>query len=336
MGARLGVVGAEARSARAMAAVSRSALDRPLRCSAELWVAVACDHASLLGAFQRGRADGAAGTGALLRRGSGGPLVLVGEGTVHVALALAQPGALVAADETRIVNRLVRPLLRALNATLGPRCPAHFFGRDWVSVAHRPAAWVGFAHDATTRRTLFEAFVAVRAPFAAGERPSFRGRLPGTLESIAGVAIDPARVATAIIEAYAREAGEVVLEPPQASPEWQGWEGAGEASSGQGDDPRADPPWAATCEEAIGVLGAGPDAHGVFRVGGDLLVSRDALARLEQRAANAADAADEEVGAVIDETLAGPGVALDGVTSLASVRDVIVRARRAARDALGA
>jgi hypothetical protein len=316
-----------------MAAYSRSALDRPLRCSAELCVAVACDHASLLGAFQRGRGrgDDTARRGPLVRRGSGGPLVLVGDGTVHVALALAHPGALVSADETRIVNRLVRPLLRALNGALGPRCPAHFFGRDWVSVAHRPAAWVGFAHDATTRRTLFEAFVAVRAPFAAGDRLSFRGRLPGTLEAIAGVAVDPARVAAAIIEAYSREAGEVVVEPPGDSPARLGSDGPGDGSSAQGDEPRDEPPWAATCEEVIGTVGAGPDADATFRVGGDLLVSRDALARLEQRAAHAPD---DELGAVVDEILTAPGVALDGVKSLASVRDVIARARHAALDAL--
>jgi len=343
MGARLGVVRAEAQSARAMAAHSRSALDRPLRCSAELWVAVACDHASLMGAFQRG-AGMPATSGPLVRRGSGGPLVLVGEGTVHVALALAHPGALVAADEKRIVNRLVRPLLRALNGSLGARCPAHFFGRDWVSVAHRPAAWVGFAHDAATRRTVFEAFVAVRTPFAADQRPSFRGRVPGTLEAIAGIALEPERIATAILEAYSREAGEVVLEaPPQPSELSQVSQavplshaslasgGPGEPGSMEPDDPRADPPWAATCEEAIGVLGAGPDAHGTFRVGGDLLVSRDALARLEQRAASASD---DELGAIVDETLGAPGVALDGVKSLASVRDVIARARDATARAL--
>jgi hypothetical protein len=315
MGARLGVVCAEARTARAIAAHSRAAIDRPLRSPAELWVAVARDEAALLGAFQRGA--GTPASWALARRGSGGPLVLVGEGTVHVALALAHPGALVAADEKRIVNRAVRPLLRALNRTAGARCPAHFFGRDWVSVAHRPAAWVGFAHDSTTRRTLFEAFVAVRTPFAPAERPSFRGRLQGTLESIAGYAVDSARLAEAVIEAYASDAEEVVFDGADAPDDT-------ETTSAMAGDPRADPPWAATCEEAIGPLGAGADAHGAFRVGGDLLVSRDALARLELGAASAREG---DLGALVDETLGGPGVALDGIKSLASVRDVIHRAR---------
>jgi hypothetical protein len=88
--------------------------------------------------------------------------------------------------------------------------------------------------------------------------------------------------------------------------------------------PGAEPAWAATTEEAIGTLGAGPDKSGTFRVGGDLLVSRDALARLE---ADLNTAPDEDVGRIVDAALAAPGVALDGVRSLNSVRDVILGAR---------
>jgi hypothetical protein len=36
------------------------------------------------------------------------------------------------------------------------------------------------------------------------------------------------------------------------------------------------------------------------------------------------------VGRVVDETLSSPGVALEGVASLASVRDVILAARASA------
>jgi hypothetical protein len=236
---------------------------------------------------------------------------------VHVALALEHPGALVPCDEKRIVNRSVRPLLRALTKVLGPGGPAHFFGRDWVSVGHRPAAWVGFGHDATTRRTLFEAFVAVRAPFARSQRASFLGKPPGTLESILGREIEPARIAAAVVDSYAGGTDRVLLEALSAT--------AAPA------DPRvdpADPAWAATCEEAIGTLGAGPDGQGKFRVGGDLLVSRDALARLESLAASARD---DDLGRIVNETLGAPGVALDGVKSLESVREVIARARHALR-----
>jgi hypothetical protein len=308
-GVRLGVLRAGARSAAAIAAHSRAALDRPLRHAAELWVAVASDDARVLGAYQRGA--GMTDELPLVRRGSGGPDVLVGPGTVHVALALSAPDALEPCDEKRIVNRAVRPLLRALTKTARL---AHYFGRDWVSVMHRPAAWVGFAHDGTTGRALFEAFVALRVPFAATDRTSFLGKPQGTLEEIAGRSLDAPAVADAIADAYvARHGGavEIAVQAPE-----------GDATP---DDPRADPPWAATIQEAIGVVGAGPDAHGKMRVGGDLLVSRDALARLEARLA---DASDDDVGRIVDETLAAPGVAIEGVRSLASVQDVVLRARR--------
>jgi hypothetical protein len=240
----------------------------------------------------------------------------------------------------------VRPLLRALTKT---GSLAHYFGRDWVSVEHHPVAWVGFGHVAASRRTLFEGFIGVRTPFALTQRPSFLGKSVTTLGSLRERAPDGfegrarapdgfegrarapdgfegrarARdVAEAIVEAYVAQSagGDAFDLPVPAGPD------PGPAPQ-QSDEPRADPPWSATAEEAIGTLGAGPDAHGAFRVGGDLLVSRDALAQLEARAANAAA---PDLSRIVDETLAAPGVALDGVKSLASIRDVIARARSAA------
>jgi hypothetical protein len=318
MAARLGIIDTEERASHAIAEHSRAALDRPLRCDAELSVSIARDEAVLIGAFQRGA--GLAQGSTLLRRGSGGPEVSVGEGTVHVALALAHPGALVACDEKRIVNRYVRPLLRALTKVLGPTGLAHFFGRDWVSVAKSPAAWVGFAHDASTCRTLFEAFVAVRVPFALAQRPSFLGKPHAVLESIVGKRLDPSRIATAIVDAYASGANTVPIDAPRVP--------VLPRAPTASDDLRQDPPWAETIQEAIGTLGAGPDRRGRFRVGGDLLVSRDALERLEDLAATASD---DDLGRVVNDTLRARGVALDGVRSLESVREVMARARHALR-----
>ncbi len=325
MGARLGVARAGTRSAEALAAHSRSALDRPLRHEAELWVAVARDEALLAGAFQRGatlpdaRATAGSRPVGIFRRGSGGPDVFVGEGTIHVVLSLTRPGALIACDAKHIVNRLVRPLLRALTKA---GSQAHFFGRDWVSVTkgqtRAPAGWVGFGHDATTKRTVFEAFLAVRSPFALRPGTSLRGKTPRTLEAIAGGTLDAGRIAEGIAVAY--EACANATEAIDSADACAADRGADIV------DPSADPPWAATLEEAIGCLGAGPDGEGSFRIGGDLLVSRDALARLEARAAGARD---DDLGAVVEETLGAPGVALEGIKSLGSVRDVIVNARRA-------
>jgi hypothetical protein len=272
---RIGIIRAGELAAREVAAHSRASLDRPLRAPAELMVATASDTALVLGAFQRG--VGMPQDAPLVRRGSGGPEVRIAPGALHVLLAMESPGSLVPCDEQRIVNRAVRPLLRALTR-VGHL--AHYFGRDRVVVAHQPVGWVGFAHDAASRRTAFEALVDVRDP----------------------------RLVDAVVEAYARDREAVPL-AVYAAP------------AGDADDPRADPPWAATRDEAIGPMGAGRDARGRFRVGGDLLVSRDALARLEAAAPTAPD-----LGRLVDETLAAPGVALDGVRSLGTIREVIEEA----------
>ena len=71
------------------------------------------------------------------------------------------------------------------------------------------------------------------------------------------------------------------------------------------------------------MIGAGRDARGVLRVGGDLLVSRDALATLE---AQIASAPRGDIARIVHATLGAPGVALEGVRTLASVVDVVERA----------
>src|SRR5258708_641879 len=131
----LGVFAVAERGAREMAAFSRAALDRRLACAAELFVSIATDEARLVGAYQR-VAPGARGRDLpLLRRGSGGPDVRVGVGTVHVALCLEHPGALVACDEKRIANRHARPL-----PPPPPRTGtlAHFFAPHSVTVPPPP------------------------------------------------------------------------------------------------------------------------------------------------------------------------------------------------------
>ena len=163
---------------------------------------------------------------------------------------------------------------------------------------------------------MFEAFVAVSSPFAWDEtRASFLGKPPGTLEEILGVPFDVGVVRAAIEEAYLSS---YALEPREAS-----------ALSGpRRGDPRASPRWSATAREAIGEVAAGLDELGKMRVGGDLLVSRDALARLEARLDDLPrNASKIEVETLVDDTLAAPGVVVHGVRKLATLADVILRAR---------
>src|ERR1700722_9744249 len=68
---KLAIIAAGLRSAVEIAEHSRSALDRPLVCDAELWLAVATDEARIWGAFQRAVEANPALPG--VRRGSGGP-----------------------------------------------------------------------------------------------------------------------------------------------------------------------------------------------------------------------------------------------------------------------
>ena len=293
-----------------LASRSCESLDAPLVADAVLTIARVASPACVLGAFQRA-AQIALAEGVrepLVRRGSGGPEVLVGPGTVWMLLSLAHPAVLVACDQARIVNRYVRPLVRAM---IKVGATAQWGGRDWIGVRTRPAAWIGFAHDATSRRTTVEAFVAVRSPFARGTRGSFRGKAPGTLEEIMDRSFELERIEEAIAEAYRGIASEPALAPaPVPAP-------------APAPAPALDGPWLATVEEAIGVIGAGRDARGVLRVGGDLLVSRDALVKLE---AQIATATHSDLARIVHATLGAPGVALEGVRSLASVVDVVERA----------
>lgn len=292
------------------AAWSRSALDRPLSAAAELVVLRLADEALVRGAFDHARAEEAP-----LARGSGGPPVRVGPGSLWVQLALARPDALVACDAPRLVNRYVRPLLKAVTKSAAL---AHWFGRDWVSASKRPVAFVGFAHDARTGRALVEAVIAGSTPFATGPRPSFLGHAPATLAELTGRTPDLVSLAEAVSAAYAtaydREATVVSLELPPA------------------DDPTLPPvAWSATEEEAIGTVGAGRDASGRLRVGGELMASRDAMESLEAAIASldgAGRVSDEDaVGAAVDAAL-GPPATVFGVRALRSVRDVVVRAGR--------
>jgi hypothetical protein len=305
---------------RLLAALSRGALDRPLRAPAELVVAVPSDHAVLLGAFQRA-VEVVGSPAEAAHRGSGGAAAQVGAGTVWLQLALARTDALVPCDAPRLLNRYVRPLLRSLTRS---GATARWFGRDWVSVETRPAALVAFAHDAGTGRALVEAVVAVATPFEVDkERASFRGAAPTTLGEITG-RVDPHAVADAVAAAYAA----AYEGAPDAYDPGALLEGGPGEPDGADARERRDPPWQATREEAIGLVGAGRDREGRLRIGGELMASRDAVLALEASLAALPAGADlvDAVGRAVDETLGSPPAATFGLRSLVTVRDVIVEA----------
>jgi hypothetical protein len=307
-------------SAARLAAISGSALDRPLAHDAELLVAEPSGAAVVLGAMQRGSeiAGILTGSDVLVRRASGGAEARVGPGSLWMQLALARSDALVACEPDRLLNRYVRPLLRALTKV---GALAHYFDRDWISAAKRPVGVIAFAHDASSGRALVEAILGVSTPFAMRARSSYLGKEPATLAEI-GAKVDVARLAEAVAEAYATAYGRatVSIDAP--------------AETDAAPRLSADPPWAATREEAIGIVAAGRDRDGAMRVGGELMASRDAISRLESCLAEIDEAARDAgtgvgadaIGRALDETLKARGGALLGVKSLVSLRDVLLEA----------
>jgi hypothetical protein len=270
--------GVRQKSAEQIALASRDAMTRPLA-RAEIELAWPTDDAVLLGAFQRA-CDGPPGA---IARGTGGCAVHVGPGTLHVLVALPR----LEHDESVILNRQVRPLLRALRG--------RYFGRDWIDCASRPVAHVGFAHERATGRCVFEAFVAVRTPFAVAARPSYLGKPPATLEELRGK-IDDDALATSIIAAYSDAQLTAHSSQLTAQPEAP-----------------AETPWASRVDEAIGPICAGPDDSGRMRVGGEFMASFDAVRDLEVRIA-----AREPIREAVDAAFGAPHTALFGVRSLDS------------------
>ena len=268
----IGVWQERTRTAAEIAGASRDAMTRELASDAELEVAFASDDAVLLGAFQRA-CDGPPGA---LLRGSPGCAVRVGPGTLHVLLAVRR----LAVDETKILSHYVRPLLRATHG--------RYFGRDWIDVDHHPVAHVGFAHERKTGRAVFEAFVAVRTPFAVGDRGSYLGKTPATLSRADDLA-------AAVVRSYAPTPARTPTPTltPTLTP-----------------SPLA---WSARVDEAIGPVCAGRDETGRMRVGGEWMASFDAVADLEERLARG-----EDVRAAVDAAFGAPHTALFGVRSLES------------------
>lgn len=102
----------------------------------------------------------------VVRRWTGGHATAYGDGILSVSLILPGPSAWLPAPEKipaeKLLNRYVRGLLRAFSA-LG--APAFYPGRDCVTVAARPVAYLSCERDATGV-CLVQAIVGLFRPFA--------------------------------------------------------------------------------------------------------------------------------------------------------------------------
>ena len=257
----------------------------------------------LLGRFQRSvDASGFHPGVPRLRRASGGTHLLLGEGDVHLLLALATADALVPCTPASLVNRYVRPVLRGLGGA--------YFGRDWIAgpreLGRRPIAFAGFAHDAASGRAAMEVLVPARDGWCESSRASHRGLAPAHLGG-------PARFVDKLVSAFEAAFG--------ASTPFTGDAGGTLALAPRADDV----PWAASIDEAMGPLRAGRDAGGVLRLGGEIFASVDRLDALGP--AVSADLDRDAVGALVDTAFTRDGGVIVGVGDLANVRDVLLAAR---------
>ncbi|MFO0658793.1 MAG: hypothetical protein U0165_03020 [Polyangiaceae bacterium] len=278
----------------------------------------------VLGAYQRAATaiavDRALSAGySITRRCSGGPSVFASRGSLHVVLSLPRADALTDATPSKLVNRYVRPLLRALSS-LG--LPAHYFGRDWVSIDKRPVAWVGFAHRRETGACVFEAIVPVDAAFALprgldaySPRSSdpFLGKAPASLSEISRAWVDRASIIAKIYEAYEHAYGPIER-------------GAWDPSVLRSEESSLDARFSALREEVIGFVGASYEGDSIC-LGGDLFASEGLLEEFAIDCEGEREALAQRWLDRISET----GAVLDGVRQIESLVDVClaVKTRRA-------
>ena len=324
-GAGLSAIFPGSLEAPAIARYSAESLDCPLLGPAVLLVTeVSGEPARLVGRFERNLPDPSDGRRAF-RRGSGGGPLLLGPGRLYLNLRLATPAALTACDASKLLNRYVRPLLRALTKVTAP---THYFGRDWISCGGAPIASIAFAHHARSGRAMIESVVAFSEPFTTLGKgaPSFLGKTPTTIEKVSTKTRNVSDLCASLAQAYADAYGLALVHRPLPP-----FPAAAPLA--------VEPPWDATLPEAIGDIGASVD-NGHLRLGGAFMASEDAVREFEGRvSALPSTATVDDVGADADAVFAGAGdvqnahIALFGVRSLASIRDVAFAALEKSRRA---
>lgn len=258
--------------------------------------------AIVLGAVQRaGRvvdlAACAAASTPVLRRATTGTAAYLASEALLWTLALPHLGALV--GDTRpetLLNRNVRPFLKGF-ARAG--AAAHYFGREWIAVHHRPGALLGF-DVAPSGAVLIEVIAGYDAGIAIPERLAaleersvdrWRGKAPASLLTDHPGAAPPLEYAGAVIAGVAERAAQPLdfLDPPDlaAPPDL----GAPDPSRViEADDPIGpgfEIPAPVRCP--IGWLDvAFAPGGGAAWVGGDLLAPRHALQAVARAASGGA------------------------------------------------
>jgi hypothetical protein len=221
-----------------VAAASQALVALPLSGVAQMHSALISKRATFVGQFDRVPES----EFPRYRRGTGGVSFETEEGAFYIGIALAHPGSLLAGSANQVLNRMVRPLLKALTKVHGKRVA--YFGRDHIRAEQKNVGWVAMAHRVDTDRAAFEAF------------------LPPTERTH--------DLAEEIASAYTLAHPALVLAPFERA------NGGAQALA------HGDPPWLRTESEAIGSLGLMREHDGRRRIGGTLMASADRMHALNQ------------------------------------------------------
>ena len=195
---------------------------------AYLTASVVRGPAVILGAGQRaGRVlqldTCAAASTPVYRRTTSGTAAYLGAQAILWTLALPRVDCIFPDASMRtLLNRNVRPFLRGLRRAAG--APAHYFGRDWISMAHRPVALLGF--EVSPRgAVLIEVIAGVDAPLAipaalatAEEHAVDRwlGKAPAALADL--MKADAPTVARTVMEAVVAASASPIADAPPSPP----------------------------------------------------------------------------------------------------------------------
>lgn len=277
-----------------------------------------------LGAFQRSPTNDGAAT---VRRRTGGITAFAGEGVSYMAMRLRHASVSMPCPPNRVLNRNVRGLLAGLSTS---GVPAHYFGRDFVSVAHRPAVLSTWCRDENGTVDL-EFFVSTSRSFDAREfvhdpdayAAHFLGKAPITLAESWGTApnIDDLtdRVAR---RGYAEKAG---LDYERREPSSRSVEAAVTR------EPSTELHWSAPHAIPIGSVEAGVRIErGLIanaELAGDFMADATLNARLTAKLLGKTPSAENFVAAINDVFLR-EGLHVEGVASLEPVRDALLEAAR--------
>lgn len=286
-------------------------------------------HALARGALEGGRM--------LLRRRTGGVALQLGPGTVYLAIGLLGPSSMMACPPGKLLNRNVRGTLTGLRQL---KLPAHYFGRDFVSVERRPASYVAWS-EAADGRALVELFVAVTKSvvlpasldaYPERSEPVFRGKAPITLAE-AGCTTGGEEVLEALVAGHARCYGLELEDAPPSAQEH------GEAEVVlprlRASEPE-DLCWSDPLEEAIGFVGAGAALNdagrlSALRIAGDLMQHEGCPVALAEALLGTEPTA-RGIGGALDRIYAERPGLIEGVRSLGSLQQALLDAVAHARE----